>query len=284
MLRENPDIQVIMLTHGNGNGHTVPDDDEYDEPVASPTTMTAPPPPWAEGDAAELQQLRSQVQSLTAQLQAQPTTVAQVPAEQPTGLNGSLEEHSIDVLGFEDEKLANKLTRMGYDTVGKVRAALLGGTLAEAKIKKDWLVEVGMRLAGAAPSGGGGGGGAVGPALAPSAGGGDVPEGHTDRPWLERLAVAKQKQTTLDQLQSDLADKQKQVESFNKKRQDVPESLDEDIINLEESIGITNAHLASLRWGMGLNPDVEITLDAALDQANLGPWMDTPTPRVMATT
>lgn len=287
VVRENPGIQVILLA--NGNGHAAPDDEDYEDPVAmtQAPAMTPPPPPWgedAQGDETELQQLRAQVQSLTSQLAAAqaaspPTATEQVPAEQATGLNGALDDHNIDVLGIEDEKLENKLNRLGYDTVGKLRAALLEGTLAEAKLKKDWLIEVGMRLAGARPSGG------AGPAPAPAAatGGsaGDVPDGHTDRPWLERLAVAKQKQATLDQLRADLATKQEEVESFNKKNQDIPEALDEDIINLEESIGITNAHLASLRWGMGLNPDTEnLTLDEALQEANLGPWMGQPQPRL----
>lgn len=281
VVRENPDIQVILLT-GNGNGAGGHED--YDDRAISAPPMTAPPPPWdASGDAAELQQLRGQVQSLTAELQAaqmQGQQAPQVPAggEQPTGLGGSLEDHSIDVLGFEDEKLENKLVRLGYDTVGKVRAALLDGMLAEAKLKKDWLVDVGMRLAGAAPSGG-----SAGSVPVPASVGGvsDVPAGHADRPWLERLAVAKQKQAVLDELHTSLAVKQEEVTALNKRKADIPEELDEDIINLEESIGLTKAHLVALRYSMNLDPSPDKSLDEALSDANLGPWMGAPQPRVM---
>jgi hypothetical protein len=278
-------IQVILLSGGNG-ADTI-DGADYEDPIAdvAPPPMVPPPFPGGvdpSGDAEELQKLRAQVQSLTAELQ---TAREQVPAaageapEQPTGLGGAMDDASIDVLGIEDDKLVRKLARLGYDTISKLRDALMSGSLAEAKIKKDWLIDVGMALAGAAPSHAP----AAGVAAAPVAVGGapDVPEGHQDRAWLERLAVAKQKQDALDELNTTLAAKQAEVEAISKKNQEVPEELDEDIITLEESIETTKAHLVSLRWCMNLNPDVEKSLDEALQEANLGPWMGTPQPRVM---
>lgn len=281
-------MQVILISNGSGDY----EGGEYDpaEYHAEPSAMTPPPFPGEvesdpAGDADELQKLRSQVQSLTAELQAAreapPAPAAQVPAEQPTGLNGHMDDESIDVLAIEDDKLARKLARLGYDTVGKLRSALMEGALAEAKLKKDWLIDVGMALAGAAPSHGAP---AASNGAAPTVEGGaaDVPDGHQDRSWLERLAVAKQKQAALDELRADLAAKQAEVEKLNQKNKEVPEELDEDIINIEESIEVTQAHLVSLRWCMNLNPDISKSLDDALGEANLGPWMDSPQPRVMA--
>jgi hypothetical protein len=295
--RENPGIQVVLIANGEINGaHAAPHTAPLGAWQAPPMPSEDDSVPWSEpptqpdpsGDEDELRKLRAQVQSLTTELQKQAAYVhaplAQVPAEggvveTPTGIGTPLEEHSIDVLGIPDDKLENKLIRLGYDTVGKLRAALLDGGLAAAKVKKDWLIDIGMALAGAAPTTSRG---ANTSALAATSGAaGDVPAGHSDRPWLERLAVAKQKQESLDTLRIDLAEKQAEVDKLYKNNVAVPEQLDDDVIALDESIAITSAHLVSLRWGMGLDPSPERSLDDALSAANLGPWMGKPQPRVL---
>jgi len=249
----------------------VPDDvEDLPEPVADPS-----------GDAEELARLRSQVQTLTQQLQdAQSSSPAQGQGggQIQSGDYGDADDQDLGSLGLDDEKLEKKLRRLGYDTIGKCREAFMEGKLADKKIKKDWLIEVGMKLAGAGPSlrpAAATAGGAAAPAS------GDVPTGHADRPWEERLALAKQKQATLDEMRSALNKKQAEIQKeYTAKGKDIPEDEDEALVELEDSITLMEGQLVAMRWCMALNVDPAITLDQALAEANLGPWMDNPQPRL----
>lgn len=268
---------VPCIVIGGGAGY-VEDDDGFDS--TAPEFAEADDGP--EGDEEELVKLRSQVQSLTAQLQE-----AQVPVSEgaqaviPAGDYGSQDHQSIDALGLGDEKLVKKLMRLGNETIGKLRAALSEGKLHEAKIKKDWLIEIGMKLAGASPSGGsvphinGNGTGA-----GATADEGDAPTGHADQPWMERLSVARGKQHELDELGETHTIKSAEADKYTKKGKEVPEDLDEEVLKLEDDIAILKAQLVAMRWCMGLDPNEEITLDDSLQRANLGPWMENAQPRL----
>jgi len=242
-----------------------------------------------EDDNEELLALRTQVQQLmtqlsdmsdvTAALQAQEHQVAVTGdnpgATAPQGAdNDALDDASITTIGLCDAKLERKLVRLGYNTVGRLRAACVGGKLAEAKIKNAWLIDVGMKLAGASAS--------ASPSRSDGATGGavDVPEGHEDRPWLERLAVARSKQSTLVELSAQLEIKQEEQEAYESE-EDVPEEVSEQVFSIEEDIEKARAQLIALRWCLNLDPDPELTLDDALDAANLGPYKEHPTPRVL---
>lgn len=270
----------------------------------------------AGGSLEEVRQLRDQVQGLTAEhadmealvatLRAQlsvatatsaaTTAAPQVPggAETPVGDNGALRDQGADVLGLADDKLLNKLIRLGYDTVGKVSDAYLSGNLAAAKLKKDWLLDVGMAVLGLfarhgspAPATGG----AVATTAAVTT---DVPEGHADRPWTHRLGMARDKHAERNAVVLDLANTRatydarcKTLRASGEDPSDDAEvdTLGERIMELEESVKIVSAHCVVLKWSLGLNPlPVERPLDEALLEANLGPWMETPQPRVLAPT
>ena len=235
------------------------------------------------GDQEELQQLRAQVQSLTQQLAARAEApAAEAPAggggQVPAGDYGSEEDQDINGLGFEDEKLERKLRRLGWDTIGKLRAGLMEGKLAENKIKKDWLIEVGMKLAGAGPSRAATA--PTGPINGAAPGGAEVPGGHSDRPWEERLTLARQKQANLDGLRSELNSKQAELKKYTDKGADVPEALDDSVVELEDSIALVEGQLVAMRWCMNLDVDPMVSLDEALERSNLGPWMATPQPRL----
>jgi len=149
------------------------------------------------------------------------------------------------------------------------------GKVAENKIKKDWLVEVGMKLAGAGPS--------HAPTAAPTNGAtavDDVPTGHADRPWEARLGLARQKQTNLDGLRTALDKKKAELKKYTDKSKDVPEALDDAVVELEDSIALVEGQLVAMRWCMSLDVDPAISLDEALERANLGPWMQEPQPRL----
>lgn len=275
-------VTCVVLS-GNGaapaaGGAVAVDDDEVE------VVPTFAAPTGGGADPAELDKLRTQVQKLTGELQeAQkrpPQTgnaTAGATTQVPAGDYGSADGLSTETLGFEDESLTKKLMRMGYETVGKLRVGFSDAKLAEAGLKKDWLIEVGMKLAGAAPSG------SAQPATAPAAGGavaGDVPAGHTDRPWMERLSLAKAKQGDVDTLRAELVAKQAEAKKYTDKKKDIPEALDDAVVELEDKIALIESQLVAMRWCMGLDPAPDITLDEALKRANLGPWMANPQPRV----
>jgi hypothetical protein len=252
----------------NGNGHASDDEDEDDVEVVAPF-MAAPD---AGGDAEEVAKLRAQVQKLTAELQRPSAEARAAPARIPAGDYGSMEDQSVEVLGFEDDKLTKTLMRQGYETIGKLRAGCVA--LAESKLKKDWLIEIGMKLAGAGPS-------SSSPAPAGAAvSASDAPLGHTDRPWLERLAAAQQKQHELDATRTKHAERQAQAAKLVKAGKPVPGGLDDELIKLDEDILTDTAKSVVLRWAMNLDCDPDISLDESLRRANLGPWMSSPQPRL----
>lgn len=286
-------VPVVMLVVG-GNGyapaHTTgtvvapvaaPDPDALD--VDEDDVEVVPPVFAAPVDPGELEKLRAQVQKLTAELAAKPATAPGSPPtvvqQVPAGDHGKHDDISVEALGLEDEALAKKLIRTGYETIGKLRVAFLEAKLAEAGYKKDWLIDIGMKLAGATPSGS-----APSPVAGPVVAGGapatDVPAGHTDRPWMERLAGAKEKQRQLDDLKAQLASKLEKVKELQKAKKPIPESIDDEVVELEDQINNTESQTIALRWAMNLDPDRGVSLDEALKRANLGPWMDQPQPRL----
>ncbi len=123
--------------------------------------------------------------------------------------------------------------------------------------------------------------GAVGGAPVPAAVGGDVPEGHVDRPWLERLSVAREKQKAFIGLQGELTQKQQEAGAYTSQGQEIPEELDDRLIELETGIDQVQAQLVCLRWTLGLDPAKDLTLDEALERAGLTPYMENPQPRVL---
>jgi hypothetical protein len=278
-------VPCVVLAGHAGNGVSHDDDDDDVAEVVAPFMA-----PAAGADTEEVEKLRSQVQKLTAELAARPVaashsananlaamTVQQVPG----GNLGSMESQSVEALGFEDDALTKKLLRLGFETIGKLRTGLMTGALAgdDIKLKKDWLIEVGMKLAGAGPSSGGGVAPSS-PAPASSPGAGDVPAGHKDRPWLERLAAAKQKQHELDEGRAKLAVKQAEMAKLVKAKKEVPTDFDDQIVAIEETLMKDEARLLVLRWAMNLDFDPAISLDESLQRANLGPWMSAPQPRI----
>jgi hypothetical protein len=270
-------LGVPCLLIGGTNGVHA-EDDEDDVTEVAPFIVPGQP---GAADSGEVEKLRAQVQKLTAELQQAQTTrptapASAAPAQLPGGNLGSFDNLSVETLGFEDETLTKKLMRNGHETIGKARAAFMSGALAEAGFKKDWLIQIGMKLAGAGPSG-------DAPAPAPTASGGvaasDVPAGHRDRPWQERLAAAKQKQHELDENRAKLAAKQAEMQKLVKAKKD-PTEVDDQIIKIEEDITKDEARMVVLRWSMNLDFDPSISLDEALQRANLGPWMMNPQPRI----
>lgn len=261
----------LMVEPVNGTPYVRSADEEVMDEL-TPPPFPEVEPPTEEDTEEEVEQLRAQVQQLTAELQAaqqQVAVVGQVPAQAPAA-TGAREDQGIDTLGFEDEKLLRKLTRLGYDTIGKLRVAHNEAKLrTDAKLKKDWLIEVGERLAGLT------GGGAV---AAGANGASDVPAGHQDRPWMERLALARVKQKELDERRALHAEKE--AEYAKHKEGEEPEGLDDQILELEDGIAAAENHCEALKWCMGLDPSGEMTLDEALHAADLGPYMDPPQPRI----
>jgi len=267
-------VTCVVIGESNGDGG---DEDYEHTPPPMPETPHDP-----EHDDTELQQLRAQVQQLTAQLNSVPQP--QPPTMEPAqgADNGSSEDQAVDTLGLEDEKLTRKVVRMGYDTVGKLRAAHGQGAEGpfwadgKAMLKKDWLIDIGIKLANAGPAPSTG----QVPVVAATAPAAAVPGGHVDRPWEERLGLAKQKQESIDGLREDLTAKNAEVAAHTKKGEDIPDELDEEVLKLEDDIALVEAQLVAMRWCLGLNPDKAINLDEALEQANLGPWKSDPQPRL----
>jgi len=248
----------------------------------------------------ELVQLRTQVQTLTSQLAAADQSLAdansraaavsaappmpQAPPEatQPQGAdNPSRDDTGIEVLGFSDDAIERKLMRLGLDTVGKLAEAFGRGedgplwSGGKSILKKDWMIEVGMKvIAGAGPS----------RSASPATGGiasSDVPEGHTDRPWSARLAAARAKQTSLAEAQTIVTERQAEVDEHEQAEEEVPEPLLDALLAAEEDVKLFRAQLVATRWCLGLDPEPSMTLDQALESANLGPWMETPQPRLL---
>lgn len=273
-------IPCLVLNAAGGNGAAPPVDDDDDVESVSAPFITAPGAPADQG---EVDQLRAQVQKLTAELANKPAqaVVSTGGATIPAGDHGSIEGLSIETLGFEEDALTKKLMRSGFETIGKLRDGFMGAKLADEglKLKKDWLIEVGMKLAGSGPSSAGPAG-AVAPAggAAPSAE--DVPGGHKDQPWLQRLAAARQKQYELGEVRKQLAEKQAEAAKLTKARKAIPSDLDDEVVKLEDSISLAENTIKVLRWSMNLDFDPAITLDQALQKANLGPWMESPQPRL----
>jgi hypothetical protein len=286
-------VTCIVINGANGNHAHIEQPDEH----------APPPPPWdapeqAAADNEELAQLRAQVQQLTAQLAtadqalADAVAIAQAPpappeAAPPQGDDNPIRaEQGIEMLGLSDPKLERKLIRMGYDTISKL-AEVYGqgqdGALwvdGSPKLKKDWLIEIGLKVVAgqgptrvAAPVAVGGPAGDIAPG---------VPEGHADRPWPERLAAARGKQATLIATEERVREKQAAIDTLEADDAEVPEELLDELIDAETDVKVTRAQLVATRWCMGLDPDPGITLDAALERANLGPWMENPQPRVLA--
>jgi hypothetical protein len=260
------------------------------------------PPPYEDqaervaADSEELVQLRSQVQSLTGQLasadqaladanarasEAPPQPAAEAPVEAQGAENPSRDDSSIEMLGFSDPAIERKLMRIGLDTVSKLAEAYGRGSEGplwngdKAILKKDWLIEVGMKvIAGSPPS----------RAATPPVGGApasDVPEGHSDRPWAERLAAARAKQSSLNQARSIVVDRQAEVDGLEQAEDEVPVDLLDALLSAEDDVKLMRAQLVATRWCLGLDPDPELSLDESLDRANLGPWMETPQPRLL---
>lgn len=278
--------------------------------TTSGTTAPVPPPsPWEEPvdpaeqvaqENEELTQLRAQVQHLTTQLAEADQALAAaraateeggapVPPAAPQGADSPPQvDHGIEHLGFADEKLERKLMRLGFDTIGKLADAFARGedgplwNDGKPVLKKDWMIEVGMKvIAGQGPSRGAG---AIPAATAGVSAGGaiDVPEGHTDRPWLERLAAARTKQADLDSARERMADKQQEIDDIEQAEEEVSEDLWEAFYAAEADVERVRAQLIATRWCLGLDPDPALSLDEALERANLGPWMSDPQPRLMS--
>jgi hypothetical protein len=206
-------------------------------------------------------------------------TSAPADGKQPSAM-AAFEEAPIALLNL-DEKVLKVCEKQGWDTVGKLRAAMLDGKLKEAKVADKAIVGVAERLLGRVERvDGQPKNGATAPA---SAAGGDpsLPVGHVDKPWKDRLDAARRKDTNRKQgqasvaaLEAELA--QKFPTAPNPPTEDY-NALMKKLQSARSVLAVTNGQVIAMLFCLGLNHDLKevVDLDGALKQAGLVHLMET---------
>lgn len=288
---------IIDGHNGNGNGASAP--------------VAAALPPGAPADAvarfnaatARVQELEGHLRNQSASLQAitgerdtysarlreAEAKIRSAPAGATTGspvpTAPSLDGQPISILGLDEEEIAKKVLKKGYDTVGKLRVALLEGKLAsEVKLSKDRIIATWEALAGKVPPATllpGGGGVPVGtPPSATAAVG--LPAGHVDRPWPERIAAARKKQGQRDVLMADVARLEAELATCTDQTRRA--AIDAEVKGKNSTLDTIRGQVFCLLWSGGLysNPNTapknprDVNVDAALKDAGLVHLMETP--------
>lgn len=194
-------------------------------------------------------------ESLAAAQGGQPGAAPGAVPAQPAAIV-AYEGLPIDVLQLDEKMLKSLSKTRGWDTLGKLRAALLEGKLkTEAKLTKDDIIGVAEKLLGKVPpSGVPAPTGAAAP-TSNTGGAADVPIGQKDRSWMERLQAARRKEqkkrgieAKMDQLRRGAF-----VGADGKPLapQDAAKVLDTESKVLE----VTNAQMTALLWSCGFEFD-----------------------------
>lgn len=224
--------------------------------------------------------------------QAQTAPPAPGTGEQPEAVQ-SFDSYGVEHLGLDPK--CEKLVRKHYETIGALRGEFEACTTEEAtkafvaktKLKKDYLVAIGIALLGKAPSAAPKPGGASAPAQG-TGGAPDVPEGHADRTWLERLNAARARETRMKEVTAELeklrtkaqkdhpdAFTQDDGESEASLKLDLlPKEIREQIQVEENTYNVVRGQMIACCWTCNLKPPQEdsdiTTIDQSLESAGLG--------------
>jgi len=228
----------------------------------------------------------SALQQEADQREAAPATTLSAEAITPAQPEGgvSIDTYSIDVLGIPEE-IAAKVRKV-YTTIGDLRAAVISGALKEMKLKggQKAIIDIQERLlgrvpperiAGATPVAGGG---------AAATGGGvaeGVPEGHSDRPWLDRLGAVKAKEQDM----KDWAAKMGALRAEYPDETAMPDASYDELMKSIKEHDVAKSQVVALVWGLGLDKEHlrgdDGCVDACLRDAGLTHLAAEPTPRVV---
>lgn len=243
----------------------------------------------ADDAAARIAELESKLAEATARAEAAPAGAAAQPGEVQ-----SFDSFGIEHLGLDPA--CEKLVRKHYETIGALRKDFETLTTEEAtkewssrtKLKKDYLVSIGVALLGKAPSAAPRGGAAAG--ARPTTGGGapDVPEGHSDRTWMERLQAARAREARMRELSATIKSlrekaKAQHPEAWTQDEGEVAPSLKlgklppevrDEIQMQEQTHGVLRGQMIAVCWAANIKPPQEdgdiTTIDQALIAAGLG--------------
>lgn len=185
----------------------------------------------------------------------------------------------VKMLGM-DAKIAGRVERAGCHTVGDLRKRYLEdaeGLRAAAKLTKDNLIAIGMALAGKAPSMSQAAVSSVSESavVVPAA---DVPQGHADRPWVERYQATRAKVVRMEQAEKVVKDlREKAAAEHSDAAQNgaldlskLPEELADKIRAEEGTYNVVRGQVIAGIWHCGLDP-MAGTLDAAIERAGIDP-------------
>lgn len=210
------------------------------------------------------------------------------------------EVQSFDSYGIEHlalEPACEKLVRKHFDTIGALRAEFENLTtedatkafVAKTKLKKDYMVTLGVALLGKAPSAASKASGTASAAPMQGAGGApDVPEGHADRTWTERLSAARVRETRMKEVMATVEKlrakaQQEHPAAFTQEEGEVegslkldalPKSIREDIQVEENTYNVVRGQMIACCWACNLRPPQEdsdiTTIEQSLISAGLG--------------
>lgn len=238
-------------------------------------------------------QAAARIVELEAQLeQAQATPPALGAGEQPEAVQ-SFDSYGVEHLGLDPK--CEKLVRKHYETIGALRGEFEACTTEEAtkafvtktKLKKDYLVAIGIALLGKAPSAAAKPGGANAPTQG-TGGAPDVPEGHADRTWLERLNAARAREKRMKEVTASLEELRAKAQkdhpdAFSEdegeseaslKLDKLPKEVREEIQGQENTYNVVRGQMIACCWTCNLKPpqdDSDITtIDQSLESAGLG--------------
>ena|GEM_PF-6584805 len=212
-------------------------------------------------------------------------------AEQPADVQ-PFDSYGLEHLGLDSK--CEKLVRKHYETIGALREAFAALDTEEkaqewakmVRLKKDWVAAVGIALLRNYPSSSSGQ-----PAAAPAAGTGggakDVPEGHQDQGWMERVNAARSKEARLTEVEATITKLREEAAAAHPdamtqadgeaaptlKLDALPPEVRNQILHQEGTYNVVRGQLIACMWCSNLQPPQKgsqvQTVDDSLKAAGL---------------
>lgn len=299
---------VIVVGGDEGAGHSVVEHEHYHhggspEEIAALQDQLAQLAQARDSLSRQNEQVVGQLNEALANLREAQAEVVRLSAQEPQTPAAPEPHQEIEVVDYDSmpvatlnlpEKALKALVKHEVETIGQLRENYKN--LPTWKVTKNDCIAVAEALMDRIPSRGGHTA-TTEPAQnsVPVSSGGatDVPEGHTDRPWKERVRVLRLKEKKRGELEQQMADL---LEDLQQAAPGVPAAGDKEffsktcaaIVSLEneEAQGEAaklfvaysdlgekhiknNVQALALLFALGFNPKVAKTLDAALEVAGL---------------
>jgi hypothetical protein len=302
--------QATVIVVGASNGVPAHTHDQYDDHYAAPRNTAPVPPPPAEVPVpaassytndevvSKLQAAEKQIQEMVKALAQRDQVISELqqaaekgvavmsqatPGDQPQQPTDvvSIDAYEIDCLGIGDESIVRKLKKSGYTTIGQVRQGF--NNLKDLKLKggQKTIIDIAERLLGKIPAATGAGGATqVQPAATAVAVADGVPEGHSDRAWLDRLGAVKAKER-------DMRDEVAKMEAIRKEHPDenqMPDEVYDSYQQHQHEYDMARSQVIALVWGLGLEAGPfkqggnTATVDDCLRASGLAHLCDEPAP------